>query len=175
MPLFGRRSRDNGPIDNTTTPPSPPPRATTPPRRNGTINGTGNGTANGGGGFFNRNKAVNDPPVNNTVDDTNNNVNRNGSFFNRNKRGSVDNHDGAINNTATPATSTSTRSRSLFRRNTGPNPLFDNDQSVVNARNGLRAAEEAEVEADRALEAAKARVREAHEHVRRLEKEANEQ
>ncbi|KFH45542.1 hypothetical protein ACRE_035910 [Hapsidospora chrysogenum ATCC 11550] len=50
----------------------------------------------------------------------------------------------------------------------------DVDPSIVAAREQVMGAEAAEVEADRALDAARQRVREAKEHVRRLEAEAAE-
>ncbi|KAL6870200.1 hypothetical protein ACO1O0_001538 [Amphichorda felina] len=50
----------------------------------------------------------------------------------------------------------------------------DVDPSIVAARERVMGAEAAEVEADRALDAARIRVREAREHVKRLEEEARE-
>lgn len=53
--------------------------------------------------------------------------------------------------------------------------LLDNDQSIINARQGVSDAETAEREADRALVEARNRVKFAYEHVRNLEQEAIEE
>ncbi|KAK4186321.1 hypothetical protein QBC35DRAFT_453364 [Podospora australis] len=65
-------------------------------------------------------------------------------------------------------------SRSLLRRSFG-NGNADMDPSIVSARERVMSAEAAEREADRALIAARQSVREAREHVRRLELEAQEE
>jgi hypothetical protein len=51
----------------------------------------------------------------------------------------------------------------------------DEDPTIIAARERVMNAEAAEREADRALASAKVAVREAREHIRRLEKEAAEE
>lgn len=65
--------------------------------------------------------------------------------------------------------------RSLLRRSFGNGNGSDMDPSIVQAHERLASAEAAERDADRALETARQSVREAHEHVRRLELEAKEE
>lgn len=81
---------------------------------------------------------------------------------------------------STDATSLSTNSShrgSLLRRSfgNGNNNLEEMDPTIVQARERVMGAEAAEAEADRALMAARESVREAREHVRRLELEAQEE
>jgi len=74
------------------------------------------------------------------------------------------------------AASSPSRHRSVLSRTFGhgsSNP--DIDPSIVQARERVMAAENAEREADRALAAARLRVREAREEVRRIEAEAAEE
>ncbi|KAI1425191.1 hypothetical protein F5Y12DRAFT_389506 [Xylaria sp. FL1777] len=75
------------------------------------------------------------------------------------------------------AVSTQSRSRSVLSRTfghgTSKNP--DIDPSILQARERVMSAEMAEHEADRALAAARLRVREAREEVKRLELEAAEE
>jgi hypothetical protein len=75
----------------------------------------------------------------------------------------------------------SNSSSSLHRSNRGSilhrtfgNGNSDVDPSIIAARERVMTAEKAEVDADRALDAARIRVREAREHVKRLEAEAAE-
>ncbi|KAK4124792.1 hypothetical protein N657DRAFT_679615 [Parathielavia appendiculata] len=63
----------------------------------------------------------------------------------------------------------------LLHRSFGNGNRVDLDPSIVQAQERLRNAESAEMEADRALIAARESVREAREHVRRLELEAQEE
>jgi hypothetical protein len=78
--------------------------------------------------------------------------------------------DGGIFRRSTDASS----NRGILRRSFG-NGNADLDPSIVQARERVMVAETAEREADRALIAARDSVREAHEHVRRLELEAEEE
>ncbi|KAI0968862.1 hypothetical protein F4678DRAFT_441639 [Xylaria arbuscula] len=75
------------------------------------------------------------------------------------------------------AVSTTSRNRSVLSRTFGHgstrNP--DMDPSIVQARERVMSAENAEQEADRALASARLRVREAREEVKRLELEAAEE
>ncbi|KAF2002612.1 hypothetical protein P154DRAFT_532841 [Amniculicola lignicola CBS 123094] len=87
----------------------------------------------------------------------------------------------SVNNTSRHSMShthhTTTSTTSPNRHSGGlTNILHRNeDASITNARSSLIQAEHAEREADRALIAAKAAVREAREHVKRLEREAAEE
>ncbi|KAI0203251.1 hypothetical protein F4808DRAFT_417930 [Astrocystis sublimbata] len=72
------------------------------------------------------------------------------------------------------AASNPSRHRSVLSRTFGNGNNADMDPSITHARERVMGAENAEKEADRALEAARLRVREAHEEVRRLEAEAEE-
>ncbi|KAK4102313.1 hypothetical protein N658DRAFT_506500 [Parathielavia hyrcaniae] len=63
----------------------------------------------------------------------------------------------------------------LLHRTFGNGNRNDLDPSIVHAQERLRGAQAAETEADRALMAARESVREAREHVRRLEVEAQEE
>ncbi|KAH8661963.1 hypothetical protein BX600DRAFT_550814, partial [Xylariales sp. PMI_506] len=68
------------------------------------------------------------------------------------------------------------RSHSILHRSFGHgNDGIELDPSIVQARERVLSAENAERDADRALEAARARVREARDHVKRLELEAAEE
>lgn len=69
----------------------------------------------------------------------------------------------------------SSANRSLLRRSFGNGAIADMDPSIVAARERVMNAEAAERDADRALIAARESVREAREHVRRLELEAQEE
>ncbi|KAK4197538.1 hypothetical protein QBC40DRAFT_285337 [Triangularia verruculosa] len=73
------------------------------------------------------------------------------------------------------ARSTSGNRGGLLRRSFGNGSAKDMDPSIVAARERVMGAEMAEREADRALMAARESVREAREHVRRLELEAQEE
>lgn len=78
-------------------------------------------------------------------------------------------------------TTTTTRSPTLQKGKTGSllskfgGRDSDVDPSIVAARERVMGAEAAEMEADRALDAARRHVREAKEHVKRLEEEAREE
>lgn len=65
--------------------------------------------------------------------------------------------------------------RSLLHRSFGHGNDNDMDPSILQARERVTNAEAAERDADHALETARQSVREAHEHVRRLELEAKEE
>jgi len=78
--------------------------------------------------------------------------------------------DGGIFRRSTDASS----NRGILHRSFG-NGNADLDPSIVQARERVMLAEGAEREADRALVAARESVREAHDHVRRLELEAEEE
>ena len=78
--------------------------------------------------------------------------------------------DGGIFRRSTDASS----HRGILHRSFG-NGNADLDPSIVHARERVMVAETAEKEADRALMAARESVREAREHVRRLELEAEEE
>ena len=109
--------------------------------------------------LFGRNSANNSPAVHETtqVDEPR----RSGLFKRRRSPGHA---------TATTTTTNGTNShrRGLFHRNA-------EDPSILAAREQVFSAEAAEQEADRALANAKAAVREARGHVKRLEREAAEE
>jgi hypothetical protein len=71
------------------------------------------------------------------------------------------------NNSSSPGGSPHRRSGILHRR--------DEDPTIIAARERVMNAEAAEKDADRALAAAKIAVREAREHIKRLEREAAEE
>ena len=71
--------------------------------------------------------------------------------------------------------STDASNRGILHRTFGNGSIGDVDPSIVQARERVMGAEMAEREADRALMAARESVREAREHVRRLELEAEEE
>ena len=88
----------------------------------------------------------------------------------------------AANGTTTTKTHTtrtaeeSPRRSGFFSRNRGGHSLMHSeDASITAARERVVAAEAAERDADRALMQARTSVKEAREHVRRLEKEAAEE
>jgi hypothetical protein len=109
--------------------------------------------------LFGRNSANTSPAVDETtqVDEP-----RRGGLFRR--------HRSPDHGTATTTTTNGTNShrRGLFHRNT-------EDPTILAARERVFSAEAAEQAADKALVNAKAAVREAREHVRRLEREAAEE
>lgn len=76
---------------------------------------------------------------------------------------------------ASSTTTTGTGRRSLLSRSFGHGNNVEMDPSIVAAREHVLSAETAEKEADRALEAARIRVREARNEVKRLELEAAEE
>ncbi|KAH6648791.1 hypothetical protein BKA67DRAFT_661739 [Truncatella angustata] len=73
------------------------------------------------------------------------------------------------------STDASSGRRSLLSRSFGHGNNVEMDPSIVQARERVLSAETAEREADRAMEAARLRVREAREEVKRLELEAAEE
>ncbi|KAI1259555.1 hypothetical protein F5Y18DRAFT_294382 [Xylariaceae sp. FL1019] len=73
------------------------------------------------------------------------------------------------------AASNPSRHRSVLSRTFGHGNNPEMDPSIVQAREGVMSAENAEREADRALAAARLRVREARDHVKKLEAEAAEE
>lgn len=81
------------------------------------------------------------------------------------------------NSVDTNSTTTNTSDSSRLNRNSTKAGLFhrsNEDPSIMQARQRVQSAETAEREADRALVQARTAVREAHEHVRHLEREAEE-
>ncbi|KAI4595399.1 hypothetical protein KJ359_007074 [Pestalotiopsis sp. 9143b] len=77
--------------------------------------------------------------------------------------------------TSTTSHTSGTGRRSLLSRSFGHGNNVEMDPSIVAAREHVLSAETAEKEADRALEAARIRVREARNEVKRLELEAAEE
>lgn len=98
------------------------------------------------------------------LNDTSNTPTRKGSIFSRTSR-SPD---------TTSTTTTSTRRSGFFRRSSSDETAHK-DPHILNARRKVADAEAAESAADRALIAARKAVKEAREHVKRLEREAEEQ
>jgi hypothetical protein len=85
---------------------------------------------------------------------------------------------GGVFRRSTDAASTGSGRRSLLSRSFGHGngaTQIEMDPSIVQARERVMTAEAAERDADRALVAARASVREAREHVRKLELEAQEE
>ncbi|OAA48987.1 hypothetical protein BBO_02032 [Beauveria brongniartii RCEF 3172] len=72
----------------------------------------------------------------------------------------------------TPQRSPSLLHKGLYKMGMGGGDRDLDDPSILRAREHVMGAEAAEEEADRALDAARRRVREAREHVRRLKEEA---
>ncbi|ORY55641.1 uncharacterized protein BCR38DRAFT_452037 [Pseudomassariella vexata] len=81
---------------------------------------------------------------------------------------------GGVFRRSTDASASSGR-KSLLQRTFGNGNGVEMDPSIVQARERVMSAENAEQEADRALEAARIRVQEAREEVKRLELEAKEE
>ncbi|KAF7376340.1 hypothetical protein MSAN_00049500 [Mycena sanguinolenta] len=139
--------------------PEPEPVQQSPPARKGSI-------------FARNNRSVSPEPVQHS------NTNHSRGFFGR-RRSSDDSSLGrnSVNNSGNSVRSgTSGRAGGgLFGGNTGNNFNVHKDPTVLAAREKLSIAEKAEAEADRALLAARAMVREAKEHVRVLEREAAEE
>ncbi|OAA79039.1 hypothetical protein LEL_02525 [Akanthomyces lecanii RCEF 1005] len=93
------------------------------------------------------------------------------------KRGSLfrrSHDDGAVVVEDTHRSSPSLLHKGLNKMGMGGADERDLDPSIIRAREHVMSAEAAEEQADRALDEAKRRVKEAHEHVRRLEDEAAE-
>ncbi|KAH8730263.1 hypothetical protein GQ44DRAFT_579446, partial [Phaeosphaeriaceae sp. PMI808] len=111
--------------------------------------------------LFGSRREVTPPPTTTTT------PTRKASLFSRRRSSSPSMHN--THHTTTHHTSTSPRRTSgMFNRSS-------NDPSIHAATQSLKSAELAEREADRALYAAKHAVKEAREHVHRLEKEAAEE
>ncbi|KAK3367325.1 hypothetical protein B0T24DRAFT_388191 [Lasiosphaeria ovina] len=83
--------------------------------------------------------------------------------------------ESGLNRHSTDASHTSSGHRSLLQRTFGNGSMGEMDPSIVQARERVMSAETAERDADRALLAARESVRQAREHVRRLELEAEEE
>ncbi|KAK3342092.1 hypothetical protein B0T25DRAFT_586144 [Lasiosphaeria hispida] len=79
------------------------------------------------------------------------------------------------NTVSSDASTTSGHRSSILHRSFGNGSLSEVDPSIVQARERVMSAEAAERDADRALLAARESVRQASEHVRRLELEAEEE
>ncbi|EMD33703.1 hypothetical protein CERSUDRAFT_117778 [Gelatoporia subvermispora B] len=104
------------------------------------------------------------------------------SFFSRDSRNQQPQQPPSPTHTTDSTRTASTRSSGGFfsrRRSMSPSPAryddIKNEPSIVAARQKVNDAEAAESEADRALNMARASVREAQDHVRRLEQEALEE
>jgi len=82
---------------------------------------------------------------------------------------------GGLFRRSTNATDASSGRRSLLQRSFGNGHNTELDPSIVQARERVMGAEAAERDADRALMAARESVRQAHDHVKRLELEAQEE
>ncbi|CAI6338344.1 unnamed protein product [Periconia digitata] len=112
--------------------------------------------------FTNKETSVSPPPSTTTTSPT-----RSRTLFSRRRSSSPSLHSSTTTTTTTPHKRHSLLSKSGFGGR--------EDASIVAARERVLTAEAAEREADRALFAAKAAVREARDHVRRLELEAAEE
>lgn len=177
MPLFGSKRNDfSG---------SPPP-----------VNNANNsptydeGRPSRGGSLFSR-RHRSTSPTTNGVGYSNRNVDYNGD------RGGLNNHDNGYDNSSRPpkrtgglfsrrrSSSPSDDSMSMVTNNSSGrfgssgnrlhNSRFSNDPAINGARQKVGDAEEAERLADRALIEARAAVREARQHVKNLEREAEEE
>jgi len=84
---------------------------------------------------------------------------------------------GRSHRSVSPAATTSTRSSTQTSNSGGRGLLHrrDEDPTIIAARERVMNAEVAEREADKALASARVAVREAREHIKRLEKEATEE
>ncbi|OAA70337.1 hypothetical protein ISF_02311 [Cordyceps fumosorosea ARSEF 2679] len=109
-------------------------------------------------------------PSSGTGHDLRNHGSNRGSFFRR----SHDDATTAVNDDPSPKRSPSLLHKGLHRMGVGRDDERDLDPSILRAREHVMSAEAAEEEADRALDAARRRVGEAREHVRRLEEETAE-
>jgi len=121
------------------------------------------------GSIFARNhRSASPEPVHNTT------TNHNRGFFAR-RRSSDDSSLGHPSSGNSVRSGTSGRAGGGFFGGNGNNFNVHKDPTVLAAREKLSNAEKAEAEADRALLAARAMVREAKDHVRFLEREAAEE
>jgi hypothetical protein len=84
-------------------------------------------------------------------------------------------HGGSGGGVFRRSTDASSGRKSLLHRSFGHGNSVEMDPSIVQARERVLNAENAERDADRAMDAARARVREAREEVKRLELEAKEE
>jgi len=98
-------------------------------------------------------------------------------LFGRNRSPSPVSSDGTRRTSSTYQTSPERDAgrRGILHRSFGNGNSMDMDPSILQARESLVSAEAAERDADRALVAAREKVRQAREHVHRLELEAQEE
>jgi hypothetical protein len=117
------------------------------------------------GSIFTRNRAASPEPLQTTT-------NHNRGFFSR--RRSSD--DSSLGHPTSNHSVRSGTSGSFFRGGNNFNNFnVHKDPTIIAAKEKVTFAEKAEIEADRALAAARAMVREARDHVRFLEREAAEE
>ncbi|KAJ6499075.1 hypothetical protein C8R45DRAFT_1093335 [Mycena sanguinolenta] len=135
--------------------PEPEPVAQSAPARKGSI-------------FARNNRSVSPEPVQPS------NTNHSRGFFGR-RRSSDESSLGQNSGNSVRSGTSARAGGGLFGGNSGNNFNVHKDPTVLAAREKLGFAEKAEAEADRALLAARAMVREAKEHVRVLEREAAEE
>jgi hypothetical protein len=145
MPFF---SRNTEPVEE-------PPVVEEPPKKHG---------------LFSRNRSPSPAPSNRT-DGTQHTRHTSTTYHTSPDRESS---SGGIFRRSTDASSHSGR-RSLLHRSFGNGHAAELDPSIVQARERVLGAEAAERDADRALIAARESVRQAREHVKRLELEAQEE
>ncbi|KAF7315479.1 hypothetical protein MIND_00063100 [Mycena indigotica] len=123
------------------------------------------------GGLFSRNRSPTPPPPATT--------NTHRGFFSRRRSSEDSSLDGRSSGSdrflARGGSVRSGGSGSFFNRNNNHLDAVHRDPKIMAAKAKVGLAEKAEVEADRALSAARTMVREAKEHVRILEREAAEE
>ncbi|KIK69301.1 hypothetical protein GYMLUDRAFT_188916 [Collybiopsis luxurians FD-317 M1] len=108
------------------------------------------------------------------------NHSRKGTLFGRRQRSASpdrsnrSHHTGRSSDSDSVGRAGSTRSGGLFGGRFSGNGFPHNDPSIMAARQKVSDAEESERAADRALQAARASVKEARDHVKFLEKEAED-
>ena len=150
MPFFSRNT------DHVEAAPPPPPVVEEPPKRHGL--------------FGSRHRSTSPTPSNRT-DATHSTRNTSTTYHTSPDR---EGNNGSIFRRSTDAGSHSGR-RSLLHRSFGNGNAAELDPSIVQARERVIGAEAAERDADRALMAARESVRQARDHVKRLELEAEEE
>lgn len=123
-------------------------------------------------GLFGSRRERSPSPSSTVRTSTTNNSRMSGTSYHTSPTGS--HHGGGVFRRSTDASNTS-RKGSLLSRSFGHGNNVEMDPSIVQAREHVLAAENAEREADRALEAARNHVREARAEVKRLEFEAAEE
>ena len=106
-------------------------------------------------------------PVN-SYDNTSRSGKRSGGLFSRRRSSS-------LSDDGTSMATTNSAGRRGSGRNRLHNSKFSNDPTIIGARQKVSDAEDAERQADRALIEARAAVREAKQHVKNLEREAEEE